>query len=138
MAINFEDILEAFEFVSFAQVGECQAFLDKETGKIYWHSDFGGDFEELPEDIADKKYIELPHKNELDIGKRLIFDFAYQYLPDDAGEIESIFRMKGAYSKFKALLERRDFLDKWHEFESQAGEKALRKWCEENSIEVCG
>ncbi len=58
-----------------------QAYLDKETGKIYWHSDFGDNFEELPEDIDDAKYIEIPHKNELELGKRLVLDFVYENLP---------------------------------------------------------
>ena len=55
MAGNFQDISEAFEFVSFGSMYEHQAFLDKETGKVYYHSDFDDDEEELPEDIDDEK-----------------------------------------------------------------------------------
>ncbi len=59
MVANFQDILEAFEFVSFGSMYEYQAFLDKETGKVYYHSEIGDDDEEeeLPEDIDDEKYM---------------------------------------------------------------------------------
>jgi hypothetical protein len=65
MKIDFSEVTMAFDFVSFAQPFEHQAFLNKETGKVYWHSEFGDNEEELPDDIDDKKYIEIPHKNDL-------------------------------------------------------------------------
>jgi hypothetical protein len=115
-----------------------QAFLNKETGKIYWYSEYGDNEEELPEDIDDEKYLEIPHKNELELGKRLVLDFAYEHLPDEADKIVAIFQKKGAYSKFKTLLERKGVIDKWYEYEAQAQEKALRTWCKENEIEIHG
>jgi hypothetical protein len=68
MAVEFYDISDAFEFVRFGSMYEYQAFLDKGTGKVYYHSKFGDD-EELPEEIDDNTYIEIPHKNELNLGK---------------------------------------------------------------------
>jgi hypothetical protein len=136
--VEFKEIEEAFDFVSFAQMYENQAFLDKESGKIYWHSEYGDNEEELPEDLDNEKYIEIPHKNELGLGKDLVLDFAYEYLPNEAEEVELIFRRKGAYSKFKTLLERKGVLDKWYEYESEAQEKALREWCDENEIQIKG
>ena len=41
-----------------------------------------------------------------------------------------------ASAKFKALLARRKATDRWHDFENKATDKALRDWCEANSIEV--
>lgn len=136
MTVAFKDIVDAFDFVSFGQMYTHQAFLNKETGKIYWYSEFGDNEEKLPEDIEDEKYIEVPHKNELELGKQLVLNFAYAQLPDEANEIEAIFRKKGAYSKFKALLERKGVIDKWYEYESQAQENALKAWCKENSIKI--
>jgi hypothetical protein len=49
-----------------------------------------------------------------------------------------MFSKRGAYQKFRALLIRRNALDRWHDFESKATERALREWCEFNSIEVAG
>ena len=117
IAIEFQAIEEAFDFVSFARMCEHQAFLDEESGKIYWHSEFGDNEEELPADMEYKKYIKIPHKNELGLGKELVLDFAYELMPNEANEIESIFRRKGAYSKFKALLERKGVIDKWYKYE---------------------
>jgi len=138
MVIEFKDIMDAFDFVSFAQMYENQVFLNKKTGKIYWHSEFGDNEEELPEDLDDDKYIEIPHKNELGLGKELVLDFAYEYLANDTEKIEAIFSRKGAYSRFKYFLENRNLIDKWYEFESSAQEKALRMWCEESGIKIHG
>ncbi len=134
MTVKFEDIVDANDFVSCGQMYTNQAFLNKETGKIYWHSDFGDTEDELPEDIEDKKYIEIPHKNELELGKQLVLDFAYQHLANEVDDIEMIFRRRGAYAEFKALLERKGILEKWYEFELQAQESALKRWCKENEI----
>jgi hypothetical protein len=138
MAANFQDILEAFEFVSFAQMDEHQAFLDKETGKVYYHSEFGDDEEELPEDIDGEKYIVIPHKNDLDLGKKLVLDFAHQHLPYAVAMIHAMFNRKGAYSRYKDFLEQRGMLEQWYEYESEKQEKALREWCESSSIEING
>jgi hypothetical protein len=39
MAVSFDEILLAFEFVS-ASPNEHQAFLGIKSGKIYWRSDY--------------------------------------------------------------------------------------------------
>jgi hypothetical protein len=138
MAISFKDLLEAFDFVNFGGMGEHHAFLCLQTGKLYWHSEFDDDeLDELPEDIEDdEKYIPIPDKRELGLGKRLALEFAGQFLPEDAGKVRSIFSKRGAYARFKDLLEDRRVLDQWYEFERKAEEQALREWCELHSIEV--
>ncbi|SIT60037.1 hypothetical protein BQ8794_90202 [Mesorhizobium prunaredense] len=58
MTVNFSELLEAFEFVNSGGGGENTAYLCKETGKIYWHSDWADDVEELPDDVEDSgRYI---------------------------------------------------------------------------------
>lgn len=136
MTTTFKDIVEAFDFVNFAPLYEHQAFLNKETGQVFWHTELGDDPEELPDDIDDAKYISIPHKNELELGKNLAVMFDYQHLPRQADEVEAIFRRKGAYSRFKDLLASKGALDQWYEYEAQAQDKALRQWCEENQIKV--
>src|SRR5207248_241306 len=37
MPINFSDLQLAFEFVSSGGMGENEAYLDRQSGKIYWH-----------------------------------------------------------------------------------------------------
>ena len=60
MAVSFSDLQLAFEFVSSGGMGENEAYLDRQSGKIYWHSEFGDSEEELPDDIDDEKYISIP------------------------------------------------------------------------------
>jgi hypothetical protein len=136
--VSWSDLELAFEFVSSSAHEENRAYLCKQTSKIYWRSDLLGDEEEgLPDDVEDSdQYIEIPHKKELGLGKPLVLDFARQFLPDDFEKVRQIFRQRGAYSRFKDLLEYRKAVDLWHEFEAKREEEALRAWCEENSIEI--
>jgi hypothetical protein len=91
----------------------------------------------LPDDIGDsEKFLQLPDKKELDLGKPLALDFARQFLPDDFDEVRQFFSKRGAYARFKELLDRRGALDQWYDFEAKAEERALRMWCELNSIEL--
>ncbi|MER8950666.1 hypothetical protein NKI23_32875 [Mesorhizobium sp. M0809] len=137
MAVSFKDIELAFEFVSSGGTGENQAFLCKRSGTLYWHSEVTGDLDELPDDIDDsEKYVQIPDKKELDLGKPLVLDFARQFLPDNVGDVQEIFSKRGPYARFKDLLQRRGALDQWYAFEANAEERALRTWCDDNSIEV--
>jgi hypothetical protein len=54
----------------------------------------------------------------------------------DAGRVRDIFGRRGAYRRFKDFLETRSMLEKWYAFEEKATAEALRKWCEENGIEL--
>jgi hypothetical protein len=137
MPVSLKELLGAFEFVSAGGMGEHRAFLCKQSGKIYWHSELSDDMDELPDDVDDsEKYVQIPNKRELDLGKPLVLDFAGQFLPDDFDEVWQIFSSRGAYARFKDLLDRRGALDQWYDFEGKAEERALRVWCDLNSIEV--
>ncbi|TCU06987.1 UPF0158 family protein [Rhizobium sullae] len=138
MAVDFNELLNAFEFVSSMGTGENTAYLCKETGKIYLHSDWADDVEELPDDEDSEKYIPIPEKRELDLGKQLVLRFARHHLPDDYDKVREIFSRAGAYARFKDLLEHRHAIDRWYAFEQEATEDALRTWCEDNDIEVSG
>jgi hypothetical protein len=141
MPADFQEILNAYEFVS-SEASSNQAFLCRRTGKVFWHSDFSdlNEFEdELPDDVEDdEKYIAIPDKRELDLGKPMVLDFAREFLPDDFDDVRYMFSRRGAYKKFRALLIRRNVLERWYDFESKATERALREWCELNSIEITG
>ena len=112
-------------------------FCASSQAEFYWHSEFSDELGELPDDIEDsEKYVPIPDKRELDLGKPLVLDFARQFLPNDIDEVRRIFTRKGAYARFKDLLDRRGALDHWYDFEAKVEEKALRMWCDLNSIEV--
>jgi len=138
MPIKFEDIDMAFDFVSSGAVCEHEAYLDRDSGKIYWYSDIGDNEEELPSDLDDPKYISIPHKNDFGLGKPLVIDFARDNMMDHVQEVYDIFSRKGAYQKFKALLEKTNNLDKCYSFETESVNKALRNWCSENKIDIQG
>lgn len=137
MPVSLNDILEAFEFVSAGDMGEHQAFLCRQSGEVYLRSEICDDLDELPDDIEDgEKYVQLPDKRELELGKPLALDFARQFLADDFDEVRQIFSRRGAYAKFKDLLDRRGARDQWYDFEAKAVERALRMWCDLNSVEI--
>ena len=138
MAISFDDIENAFLFVSMGQKYMNNAFLCRETGRIFYTSEMG-DSDELPEDIDDPdKYVTIPHKNDLELGKTLVIEFTSKYLPEELDRVYTIFRTKGAYSRYKNLLERKGFLDEWYKYESERESVALREWCTRNNIEITG
>ena len=138
MAVSFSDLQLAFEFVSSGGMGENEAYLDRQSGKVYWHSEFGENDEELPDDIDNEKYIAIPNRRELDLGKPLVLEFAREFLPDDYEEVRHIFNRKGAYRRYKDLLVRRGALERWYDFSNKAEEAALREWCAENGIDLSG
>jgi len=143
MPVTIGDITEAFEFANGGgDMGEFRAFVCKRTGKIHYQTDFPDTAElldELPEDIEDEeKYVALPDKRELDLGKPLVLAFAREFLPNDFDDVRYFFSKRGAYPKFKALLARRGAIDRWHAFEAKATVQALRDWCARNEIEIVG
>ena len=81
-------------------------------------------------------YIAVPHKNDLDLGRNLVIAFAEELAPAHLQAIESFFRHKGAYAKFKALLERTELLQRWYEYEATATSRALEAWATANGFTV--
>jgi hypothetical protein len=138
MPVRFDDILTAFEFVD--SDGSHDAFVCRRTGKVYWHFDLAELDEiedELPEGAEDDpNYVAIPRKQELGLGKALALGFADEFLPKDFDEVRNMFGRGGAYQKFKALLRKRNALERWYDFESEATGRALREWCKLNEIEL--
>ena len=66
--VKFSDIEDAFLFVGSAPYGEHAAYLNVETGKIVYQSEMA-DIDEIEgEDVDWDQMIEIPHKNDLDLG----------------------------------------------------------------------
>jgi hypothetical protein len=138
---KFRDIEDAMMFVSSSGYGENSALLDKSTGKIYYQSAYGDldEFEGFPEDEYDPDiHIEIPHKNDLDLGRDLVFEFVETFIPDEYERVDKMFRKRGAYSRYKDLLDSKGVLQKWYDFENQREQSALLQWCEENKIDITG
>jgi hypothetical protein len=137
VSVDWTELQHTFEFVSVGQPGEHEAVLCRKTGKLLWQTDLEEDIEAWPDDADDEeKYLSIPHKKELDLGKPLVFEFARQILPDEFNEIRRIFDRRGAYARFRDLLLRRNALNRWYDFEAKATEAALREWCEAHGITI--
>ncbi len=135
--VNFDKLLEAFEFASFSGGIGSSAYVDLETGHIYWVAEEMDDFEEVPDDIeTSDRYLMLPDKRDLELGRNLAISFAEECLPNEYENVVDCFRKKGAYARFKDLLDRHDALTQWHQFEAKQTEIALREWCRQNDIQL--
>jgi hypothetical protein len=138
VTVNYDDLSIAFDFVSSAGPMEHRAYVSVDTGAIYWISETNPiEEDELPDDLeTSDRYIEIPHKNELDLGSRLALRFVEGRLPDRYAEVVTFFRHRGAYARLKELLAADGCLEEWYAFEAEAAERALREWCNANEIHL--
>src|SRR5262245_34484504 len=118
MPVSFTELLDAFEVVSADRHADNQAYVCRQSGKVYSRMDalYVGEecAGELPDDIDDEeKYVAVPNKWNLDLGAPLVTDFVRQVLPDDIDDVRDMFRRKGAYARFKGLLTERNALERW-------------------------
>ena len=134
--VTYDDIEMAFMFVNSQPQYANSALVSRATGQIFYISDFG-DSDELPDNIDDPSiYVQIPHQKELDLGKQLAFEFVRAHLPREVDRAYDIFSSKGAYSRFKGLLEAKGKLQEWYDFEQQHTEQCLRAWCAEAGIDL--
>ena len=136
VTINYDDLLLAFDFVSSGAPMEHRAYVSLDTGKVYWISELNPVEEEtIPDDLeTSDRYVEIPHKNDLDLGQQLALRFAEERLADQYNRVAEIFHRRGAYRRFKELLAAEGCLEQWYAFETEATEQALKEWCQENNI----
>jgi hypothetical protein len=133
--ISFDDLLLAFEFVSSAPPMENAAYVSLDTGEILWTSGLGDTEDEVPDDVETSgRFIAVPHKNDLDLGRNLALRFVAKVLPTERERVHSYFAKKGAYAKFKALLESAGALERWYTFETDSVRVALTEWCSGNEL----
>ncbi len=134
--IKYNDIEIAFEFVNSSSYGMNQAVLNKKTGEILWRSSYGEDeITPVENDLDWDNCVDIPHKNDLDLGKPLVLEFVEKNLPKKMVLVDNYFQHRGAYSNFKALLETEGLLQQWYNFENTRQDEALRQWCLDNEIE---
>ena len=138
MGIKFSDIEDGYLFVTMAPEFSNQAILCKETGEIFYASEYD-DENEIPEDVYENdECIEIPGKNELNLGKNLVFEFVEENLPEMYEQVRRIFRKRGAYARYKDLLDEKGLLQRWYDFENDRQTQALKQWCADNEIELYG
>lgn len=137
--VSLDDLDSAMEWVS-SDFMDNLAYVCRDSGKIYWISGEPGvldEEEEIPNDIEDPdKYVLVPDKRDLDLGSHLVFDFTARYLPQHYDEVRDMFRRKGAYGRFKGLLEGQDKVQMWHTFNNERATKALEEWCKNEGLQL--
>lgn len=136
-SVKLSELELAFDFVSASAPFAHSAYISRKTGEIFWESDLIDEEEVLPENLGDPDhYIAIPHKNELDLGKRMVLRFVASKLPQEYENVEDMFRSKGAYSRYKALLESKGQLEAWYRYEEEEAKAALRQWSAEEGIQL--
>ena len=134
--MKFSDLEDAFLFVGGAAPCERTAMVCAQTGQVCLRSELGG-FDEIPEEAYDSdSWRVVPHKNELGLGRDLVFSFVAHRLPEDLDRVRSIFSRRGAYSNYRGLLEERNILEEWYEFENDHQKEAILEWCRIEGIAV--
>ncbi len=135
--ITYSEIEDAFLFVNASYYGDHTAILLKNSGRILYQSESGDVHEISEEEVWDADdAIEIPHQNDLRLGKEIVFNFVSDNLPDDYEYVQQIFSNRGAYTRYKELLHSKGLLKAWYDYENAAQEKALRKWCQLYEIEI--
>jgi hypothetical protein len=133
---TFDEIQDAFFFVSSAQYGMHSAILCKDNGDIYYRSQDGA-IDELNEDEPEcDEFIHIPHKNDLGLGQDLVFEFVQSHLAAEFDHVQQVFSGREAYGRFKDLLRQKGLLQRWFAYENQREEVALREWALKNEIEI--
>ena len=134
-SVSMTELEIAFQFLQ--DMSNDAVYVSTRTGRIYViHDDMKAD-EDVPEDIdISEEFARLPDKREFDLGNELAYRFTEIEIPHEYENVRNIFHHKGAYGRFKHLLESNKLLQRWHQFEQEQTEAALREWCEQNGLEV--
>jgi len=137
--VDLEQLQGAVDWVSSDSLTNV-AYVCRKTGHIYLFPDeleTGDVGEDAPDDILDlAKYVLIPDKHSLDLGNKLAFDFTAQFLADSYDDVRNMFRRKGAYRRFKVLLQQRNLVDQWFAYSEEQTRKALEDWCESEGFGV--
>ena len=117
--------------------GSVTAMVSRDTGMIHLLNDEYMD-EEAPTPAAsggDDSYVPVPPAGTLGIGDGLILRFAATHLADEQDTVRDLFRDRNTEG-FARLLEERGAGEAWERFHGEATRTALRRWCEENGLQL--
>lgn len=139
-SVALDELIFALDWVSDLSCTGNMAFVCRESGRVFMTSeeDFGAELEpDLPLDLDDEtKYAIVPTRQDLRLGKRLAVRFVQTSLPARLEETHTMFAARGAYARFKDMLESEQALEAWYAFEAEAVERSLREWAESETLVV--
>jgi hypothetical protein len=135
--MTFAELELAFEFVNLGGRRRTVAYVSRSTGRTYVCSEASG-IDELPDDVDENDdYVEIPHRNDLDLGQQLVWKFVELRIPELKSEVQEIFSDRGgAWSRYTELLAGHELLDDWHRFDDERTREALLEWCRDVGVAI--
>ena len=134
--VNLDELEQATMMVEDGD-GAATALVSRETGMIHSLNNEYVD-EEAPMPSAgseDARYVAVPAAGMLGIGDELVLRFAAAHLADDQATIRDLFHDRDIEG-FARLLEERGASEAWEGFRADATRTALRRWCEDNGLQL--
>ncbi|MDD3169063.1 MAG: UPF0158 family protein [Eubacteriales bacterium] len=151
MRVKLQDIVDALSM----QFEEQQQFLNLETSEITLVQDIHFRIAEDIEDVdhfdypiewekeeilkaydvlvSDDNYLALPDRYEVN-EYNIMEEFCLQLLPPKSEVFLNAIRGRGAFRRFRDLLERYGILEQWYNFEQQSLTEIAREWCRKNEV----
>ncbi len=133
MKVKLSEIIDAIKMTD----QESEYFLDKETGKIVWISDFAMDAkerEEVCEQLDEHGFYRLP--TSFDIHEYSIMeDFVYSLPESKRDRLARAISGRGAFRRFKDGIWQLGIEEQWYEYQGSAYKRMAIEWCEDNNIE---
>lgn len=117
-SVSMMDLAIAFECLD--NVACSVVYVSTRTGRVHVIHDDMDEDEEKPEDLeTSDEFVTLPNKRDFDLGNALAFRFTEIEMPQEYDKVRDLFHRKGAYGRFKHLLESKNLLQSWHRFEEE-------------------
>ncbi|TWU41687.1 hypothetical protein Poly51_63820 [Rubripirellula tenax] len=129
----FDTIEMAFDYANFDDRSN-DAYLDRHTGSSLYFSMLG-DSDDEPDDFDDTtRYVAIPDTRDFGLGSQLAVQFASEIAPALLDDVRDAFGGRGAFRRFKDLLDRNGLLESWYEYQAGHERKAILQWCANNDI----
>jgi hypothetical protein len=80
--------------------------------------------------------VYLPDRCDVDLGRELVNEFVLSTAPELERDVQRAFSGRGAYARYKSLLQRKGLLEAWYDFEARRETEVMLEWAEENGITI--
>jgi hypothetical protein len=135
--VDLNELESAVMYVSVGGGVENTAYVNRETGEIFYDSADDQRDEDFPDDVSENdKYILIPSERELDLGISLRPNFIQAHAPKLYDEAFTASRKPKAYGRLRELIERTGLVERWYRFQQDALYAALRQWCADNDLTI--
>lgn len=135
MKVKSDVILDAIEMAD----DNYTYFLDLETGESVFLADelvTGLDNEGLEDEIEEnlERYLRLPTKFEIH-EYHIMEEFIWTLKGDRADKLEHAIQGRGAFRRFKDMVDRMGISQQWYDFQAEYYRKLAIEWCQEHGLE---